>query len=211
MNERIARLTELTLSGKMYVSPVKTEFEEADMLLPKQQMESKHLCEYILNQEPKITEYSCMTGFFNMDSSVVGDAFRRGGHKETQTAMKLFYLKPVDNLSTMEWQHATADFSKILDKGLSGIISDIDKSLAVHTSPEQTNFLHALENVANALILWAYKCSKRVLDFSVNIKNEQYRKNLRKLAQTLLNVPRNAPSTFYEAILCIYTTPTQVH
>lgn len=204
MNERIERLTELTLSGKMYVSPVKTKFEEADMLLPKQQMESKHLCEYILNQEPKITEYSCMTGFFNMDSSVVGDAFRRGGHTATRTAMKLFYLKPVDNLSTMEWQHATADFSKILDKGLSGIISDIDKSLAVHTSPKHTDFLYALKNVANALISWAYKCSKRVLDFSVNVKNEQYRKNLRKLAQTLLNVPRNAPNTFYEAVLCIY-------
>ena len=56
MSERIAKLTELTLAGEMYVEPIKTEFDKSDLLLPKQQMESKRICEYILNQEPKITE-----------------------------------------------------------------------------------------------------------------------------------------------------------
>ena len=129
MTERIKKLTELTLSGQMYADTVKTTYDEADLLLPRQQMESKRICEYILNQEPKLTEYSCLTGFFNFDGSVVGDAFRRGGHKATQEAFKLFYLKPIDNLSTMEWQHATADYTKILNKGIRGIIDDIDESL----------------------------------------------------------------------------------
>ena len=115
MTERIEKLTELTLSGQMYADTVKTTYDEADLLLPRQQMESKRICEYILNQEPKLTEYSRLTGFFNFDGSVVGDAFRRGGHKATQEAVKLFYLKPIDNLSTMEWQHATADYTKILN------------------------------------------------------------------------------------------------
>ena len=35
--------------------------------------------EYILNQNPVITPYSKMTGFFNCDDSVVGDIFRRKG------------------------------------------------------------------------------------------------------------------------------------
>ena len=67
MNERIKKLTELTLSGQMYADTVKTTYDEADLLLPRQQMESKRICEYILNQEPKLTEYSCLTGFFNFD------------------------------------------------------------------------------------------------------------------------------------------------
>ena len=204
MTERIKKLTKLTLSGQMYADTVKTTYDEADLLLPRQQMESKRICEYILNQEPKLTEYSCLTGFFNFDGSVVGDAFRRGGHKATQEAFKLFYLKPIDNLSTMEWQHATADYTKILNKGISGIIADIDESLIIHDDPEQAEFLFALKRVANALIAWAHKCSERALAFSKTVENEEYRNNLKKLSEALLRVPENAPGTFYEAVLCIY-------
>ena len=204
MTERIKKLTELTLSGQMYADTVKTTYDEADLLLPRQQMESKRICEYILNQEPKLTEYSCLTGFFNFDGSVVGDAFRRGGHKATQEAFKLFYLKPIDNLSTMEWQHATADYTKILNKGISGIIADIDESLIIHDDPEQVEFLLALKRVANALIAWAHKCSDRALALSQAVEKEEYRNNLKKLSEALLRVPENAPESFYEAVLCIY-------
>ena len=204
MTERIEKLTELTLSGQMYANTVKTTYDEADLLLPRQQMESKRICEYILNQEPKLTEYSCLTGFFNFDGSVVGDAFRRAGHKATQEALELFYLKPIDNLSTMEWQHATADYTKILNKGIRGIIDDIDESLKKHNDPEQVEFLLALKKVANALIEWAHKCSKRAAALSLTVQNEEYKSNLRKLSEALLRVPENAPETFYEAILCIY-------
>ena len=70
MNERIKRLTELTLSGQMYATPIATEFDQADLCLPRMQMESKRICEYILNQEPKLTEYSCLTGFFNFNGKI---------------------------------------------------------------------------------------------------------------------------------------------
>ncbi|MBE6999075.1 MAG: hypothetical protein E7428_02695 [Ruminococcaceae bacterium] len=204
MTERIQRLTELTLQGKMYADTVKTVYDEADLLLPRQQMESKRICEYILNQEPKLTEYSVLTGFFNFDGSIVGDAFRRGGHKATQEAFHLFYLKPIDNLSTMEWQHATADYTKILNRGICGIIEDIDESLRNHTKSEQTEFLLALKRVADALIGWAHKCSRRAAALSLTVSNEEYRNNLQKLSKTLLRVPEKAPESFYEAVLCIY-------
>lgn len=204
MTERIQKLTELTLSGHMYAESKKTTYDKKDLLLSKQEMESKRICEYILNQEPKLTEYSCMTGFFNFDGSVVGDAFRRGGHKETQKAMQLFYLKPIDNLSTMEWQHATADYTKVLNKGIRGIIYDIEESLTRHNEPEQVEFLLALKRVANALIQWAHKCSERALALSRTVEKEEYRNNLKKLSEALLRVPENAPKSFYEAVLCIY-------
>ena len=204
MNERIEKLTELTLAGKMYATAVKTTFDEADMLLEREERESKRICEYILNQEPKLTEYSALTGFWSFDGSVVGDAFRRGGHKATEQAFGEFFLKPVDNLSTMEWQHATADYANILKKGILGIIADIEKSLETHDAPEEKAFLLALKRVANALIAWAHKCSRRALALSETIENEAYKNNLKRLSDALLRVPENAPEGFFEAVLCIY-------
>ena len=87
MNERIKKLTELTLNGNMYVSPVKTEFDREDLFLSRIEREVKRLCEYIKNQQPMITEYSKLNGFFRCDGSVVGDKFTRIGHKATDKAM----------------------------------------------------------------------------------------------------------------------------
>ena len=133
MNKRIEKLTELTLGGKMYAQPKKTEFDRRDIFLSREQMESKRLCEFIMNQAPVLNKFSKMTGFFNCDESVVGDIFRRMGNKNFNLVANDFYLKPIYNLSTFEWQHATADYEKVLKKGLSGIIEEIDSSLTEHT------------------------------------------------------------------------------
>jgi len=204
MNQRISELTKLTLQGKLYAKTTKMEYCREDLFLSRQHKESKRICEYILNQEPVITEFSKMTGFFNFDGSVVGDAFRRGGHKFTGELISNFYLKSVDNLSTMEWQHATADYKKVLEKGIKGIIDEIDISLKVHIDTEEIEFLDALKRVANAMILWSNKCSRRVLEFSANVSNAEYKKNLQILSQALLKVPENKPTSFYEAVLAIY-------
>ena len=204
MNARIEKLTKLTIEGKMYAHPTPTKYDREDLFLSKQQMQSKRLCEFILNQEPVLTEYSKMTGFFNCDGSVVGDAFRRMGHENTQRLMKEFYCKSVDNLSTQEWQHATADYKKVLEKGISGVIEEINESLKNHSETEEIEFLNALKKVANALIGWAHKCSQRAIEFSETIENEEYKQNLEKLSAALLNVPENKPSSFYEAVLTIY-------
>ena len=204
MVERIAKLTELTLKGEMYAIPTPTSFDREDVFLPRQEMESKRLCEFILNQEPVLTPYSKMTGFFNCDDSVVGDAFRRMGHQNFDKLRRDFYLKPVDNLSSFEWQHATADYQKVLDKGLSGILQEIDQSLKNHTKTEEIEFLNALKKVANTLIAWAHKCSEKALEFSKTVANKEYKANLEALSRALLNVPENKPSSFYEAVLAIY-------
>lgn len=204
MNTRINELTKLTLEGKMYAYPMKTKYDREDLFLSKQKKEAKRLCEYILNQEPILTQYSKMTGFFNCDDSVVGDAFRRIGHKSYEELAKEFYLKSVDNLSTFEWQHATADYKTVLEKGLNGIIKEIEDSLMIHTKEDETEFLNALKDVAKTLIKWAHKCSKRALDLSKTVENGEYAENLLKLSEALMRVPENKPSSFYEAVLTIY-------
>lgn len=204
MNNRIKKLTDKTLNGEMYALPKTTEFDREDLFLSKQQMESKRICEYIMNQEPVLFEYSKMTGFFQFDGSVVGDIFRRSGHKNFERLKEDFLLKPVENLSTCEWQHATADYQKVLDIGIAGIINDIDDSLTKHKKDEEIEFLYAIKDVANTLIKWAHKCSEKALLLSENVKNTEYSENLKTLSKALLNVPENRPTSFYEAVLSIY-------
>ena len=204
LTERIKKLTELTLKGDMYVNPIHTEFDRTDLFLPEEEMKIKRLCEYIRNQEPMITEYSALTGKFKFDGSVVGDAFSRSGHEKTEKAMREFYLKPIDNISTMEWQHATADYKKVLSIGISGLIIEIEKSLKTHTSESEVSFLNGLKAVANAMIFWAGKCADRAAEFAKHIENKEGKSNLEKLSKALKRVPRNAPQSFYEAVLCIY-------
>lgn len=204
MNERIRALTALTLQGDMYAKPTAMKFDPTDLSLPRQQGESKRLCEYILGQEPVLTPYSKMTGFFNCDDTVVGDAFRRKGHSAFTRIRKKLYLQSVDNLSTFEWQHATADYKKVLEKGIKGIIAEIDDSLKVHTESEPVEFLNALKSVAQALIGWAHKCSDKALEFSKTVENKEYKENLEALSKALLKVPENKPNSFYEAVLTIY-------
>ena len=204
MNKRIENLVNLTLNGEMYANPVATEFDREDLFLSKQQRESKRLCEFILNQEPVLTEYSKMTGFFYCNNSVVGDAFHRMGHKAFNALKDEFYLKSIDNISTFEWQHATADYKKVLEKGILGIIGEIDNSLKIHTDKEETEFLNAIKSVALALIGWAHKCGDRALELSKTVENKEYKNNLEMLSKALLNVPENKPASFYEAVLTIY-------
>ena len=204
MTERIEKLLNMTLSGEMWNEPVKTEFDREDLLLPKMQMESKRICEYILNQEPKLTEASSMTGFFRFDGSVVGDAFGRSGHTETAKIMNNFYLKPIDNISTMEWQHAAADYRIVIEGGIKGIKERISASLKVHSKEEETEFLKALDRVADSYIAFAHKCSERAAEFAKGVENEKYKANLIKLSRTFLRIPEYPAETFYEAVLCVY-------
>ena len=140
MNNRIFELTQLTLTGKMYVTPVKTEFDRLDTLLPQTKRDVKRICEYILNQEPKLTPYSAFTGFFNFDGSVIGDLFNRSGHKHFWELFDNFYCKSIDNLSTMDWQHGTSDYRQVLETGIQGIIKKIDGSIQNHTDKEKLEF-----------------------------------------------------------------------
>ena len=203
MTDRIRRLAERTLRGEMYAAPVPTEYDRRDLFLPAPERDVKRICEYILNQEPKLTEDSAFTGFFNFDGSVPGDAFRRGGHRATAEALSAFYLKPIDCLSTMEWQHAVPDFSSVLNTGIAGIVARIDRSLAAHAGDnEAETFLRGLRRIAGALVGWAHKCADRASAAAAAADPER-RSGLERLARTLRRVPEQPPQTFYEAVLAV--------
>ncbi len=204
MTGRIAKLCERTLAGEMYAAYQKTAYDEADLALPESERDVKRLCEFLLNQEPVLTEYQTMTGFFNCDGTVVGDAFRRRGHRSFSALCEKHYLKAVENLSVFEWQHAVADYEKVLEKGIEGIVAEIDASLAQHTGAQEIAFLQGLRRVALTLIAWTEKCAARAADLAKTVENGAHRANLEKLSATLMRVPRRAPESFYEAVLTVY-------
>ena len=129
MDERIESLVKKTVAGKMYVYPVKTEYDRCDLFLPPIKMSAKRVCEYIRNQEPLIVAESCITGLNTFDGSVEGDIFGRPGHKNFKIAWDNFYNQPVDNLLTFEWQHSAGDFGKLINSGIVGIKAKIRKSI----------------------------------------------------------------------------------
>ena len=189
----ISKLTELTMRGEIFAEPTKTEYDRNDIFLSEAECSVKRLCEYIQNQEPVLTEYQTMTGFINFDGTVIGDAFRRKGHANSRALMQTHYKNPVDNLSTFEWQHATADYQTVLEKGLLGIIEEIHESERHHTDPDKLMFLSCLLRVANAMIAWASKCAERALCFSESVEDRTHRGNLLRLSETLRRVPAPPP------------------
>lgn len=203
MNERIKKLAELTLAGKMFPQPTKTEYDRMDYFLPKIERETKRICEYIENQEPVLNEYCALTGLLSFDGSCIGDAFNMSGHNGVFEMFPYFYLKSIDNLSVMEWQHASGDYKKVLAIGIDGIIAEIDESEKNHTEPEKLEFLQGLKRVCRSIIKWAHKCSAVAAKLAEETKNPNYRSNLSKLSVALLNVPQKGASSFYEALLCI--------
>lgn len=205
MIERIKKLCDMTLEGNMYPKSITPTFDRMDLLLPEHTMQAKRLHDYILAQEPVLTEYQAMTGSFTYNGSVVGDAHGRSGHKKTAEVMNSFYLKPLLNLSTMEWQHATADFNRVIRLGIKGLRAEITASVLKHKDDaEKTEFLEALLTVADSLVEWAHKCSEQALKKARETDIPEYKVNLERLSKALLNVPENPAGSFYEAVLSIY-------
>ena len=128
MNERIEKLTCEVLAGNAYPTIVPTEYDRTDIFLTEHEKNGKRIYEYVTNQEPVIFEFSAMTGLLIFDGTVPGDAMSVSGLVNIKDALSKFYRKPIENLSTFEWQHATANYAKIIKNGIDGIIAEIEES-----------------------------------------------------------------------------------
>ena len=205
MNERIKKLIERTVNGEMWVEPVKTEYNRTDLFLSPVKMSAKRVCEYILNQELLILEESCFTGLMRFDGSVEGDIFNRSGHKNFNIAMQNFYNKPVDNLMTFEWQHSVGDFGKIINRGLTGIKKDIEKSKETHKVDTMAlEFLETQSDICDAIIQRAHIGAEKALEKATETENQDYKGNLIRLSNGLKKVPEQPAENFYEAVLSLY-------
>jgi len=204
MDKRINELCKLVLDGKMSPKPQSVTYDRTDIFLEEHEKNAKRIYHYVTNQKPILTKYNAMTGLLAFNGSCPGDAMTMSGMKNFGMMYSEFYAKPIDNLITQEWQHSTADFSKIIRKGVGGIIDDISVSLKNHTDKESKSFLNALKKCAEALIAWAHVCAFEAKKLATEVEEEEYKNNLYKLSDALLRVPEKPASNFYEAVLSIY-------
>ncbi len=204
MNSRIAYLAEKTVKGELWTETVTTEYDRKDLLLSPIVAQAKRTREYILNQEPRVLPENALTGYLRFDGSIPGEIFNRFGHKNFQEMMGKFYNKPLNNLTTFEWQHSVADYDKVIKVGISGLMAEIQASKEKHTDPARLEFLDALEEVAHTIIDWAHKCALKAEKVSAETNNPEYKENLMRLASALRKVPENSAESFYEALLTVY-------
>lgn len=205
MNERLKILTDLTLAGKMHPQQNEIEFDRMDLLLPKHTGKAKRIHDYVLAQKPVLTPYQTFTGLLCLeDERIPGDYMRTTGLSNIHNLLAVFYDKPIDNLSTFEWQHATADYARILQCGITGLLREIDASRRAHAGEEEKlDFLNSMQIVADTLIEWAHLCAAEAEKLATTVCEPSYRANLQHLASALQRVPEHPATTFYEAILSI--------
>ncbi len=204
MTERISKIQSNVISGKAWFETTAVDYDRLDLLLDPVEMSAKRVYEYITSQEPWICELNALAGYLRFDGSVEGDIFGRAGHAAWSQMLKNFYVKQVDNLSAMEWQHSEGNFKRVIDIGIDGLKEMIKKSKAAHTEKDKIIFLNALDTVCDAMIVWANKCADVALERSKETENGEYRNNLIRLSDTLRKIPQKPAETFYEAVQCIY-------
>lgn len=204
MNERISKLTELTLKGEMYPHPKDIEYDRTDIFLSKPKQTVKRLNDFVMVQTPKLTEYQALPSTLTFPNEDIGGPYHNHCFENIKKLLHTFYQKPLDNLVTFEWQHATADYQKVITLGISGLKDMINNSKIKYAeNEEKIEFLDCLESVANTLLAWAEKISDKALRLSEETKNPEYKNNLLRLSDALKNVPEKPAETFYEAVVSV--------
>lgn len=204
MNERISELVNLTMEGKMYPEAKPVEFDRMDIFLSKPKMTVKRLRDYVAAQEPLLTCYQTLPSTIALTDSNIGGPYHNHMFENTLKMFSQFYRKPIDNLVTLEWQHATADYKTVIELGIKGLISKIEESKLKHEGDdEKQEFLDALKSAADTLLFWTEKFSAKALKLSEETENTEYKENLKKLSETLKKVPYNPAESFYEAVVSV--------
>ena len=103
------------------------------------------------------------------------------------------------------------NYEKLLEKGLEGIIKEVEDKLeevekeVPHDYVEQKEFLLSVIISLNAVIKFAARHSNHALDLAKNQNiKEDYRKRLIEIAETCKRVPKHPPRTLFEALQFFY-------
>lgn len=205
MNDRIARLIKQVHCGDIFPEKVKISYDPFDEKLAEPIRIAKRLSEYMANQPPAIGADNELVGLLKFDGSVPADIFTRIGHTHIQEAFKLYYNKPQENFSTMEWQHSNPDYGKIIRRGLVGLRADIVEARKKYPgNQEKLNFLAALDGMIRGIseraALLAGACRKA----ADACAEPDRRQTLLRMAKNCIRVPLHPAENFEQAIQCVY-------
>ena len=149
----------------------------------------------MLAQEVAIPDEALMVGMIRFDKCPYpSDFMRKIGFKHTkeiQQHFNGFKNGPFENFKFWGWQHATADFGKIIELGMEGIKDKIYKSLEKFSEDEdKSDFLNACLMMCDGIIAWENKCADECCRRSLIEENPERKQQLLKMSENLRRVPR---------------------
>lgn len=209
MTERIKKMTEYILKKTIYPASKETVYDRADYLLPERFRETKRLCEYMLAQEVAVPEGALLVGMIKFDKCPYpSDFMRKFGFKHTKEIQRNFFdisNPPFEGFKYWGWQHATADFGKIIELGFEGLKEQINTSLKKYCNEaDKTEFLKACLMMCDGIIEWENKCAGECYNLSLKETDSERKQQLIKMSENLKRVPRYPASNFYEAVQSLY-------
>lgn len=206
MNERLSRMAERSNREDIYPAPVPVEIDPADRALPEALLTAKYLALFMERQTVRIDDEAHFAGLLRFHGCPVpSNVFQRLGHAHFGEAARRFYLKTDDNLTCFEWQHANADFGKLLRLGIHGYVGEIIAARrAFPADPERLLFLAALEKTCHAIVSWAEKCARECIRNAEAATAPERRHELRHMAELCRRVPAFPARTFEEAVQSVF-------
>ena len=107
--------------------------------------------------------------------------------------------------------HITVSYSKVLNKGMKGIKTDIQEALSRLRSqdPEYTHkkqFLEAVSSVCDAAVMFAGRYANEALRLASTEKNQRRKEELKRIVQICKKVPADPAQTFHEALQSFWFT-----
>ena len=127
MSERIERLIREMNQHDLIPKRVPVTYDPLDQALPEAIFNAKRITEYIAAQTVYLTEENRFTGMLRFEKAgVPSDIFHRSYHEHLRTAMKDFYCQYPENLVTLEWQHASPNYERIISTGMEAVFRDIE-------------------------------------------------------------------------------------
>ncbi len=204
MTERIQRMTQGILEKTVYPDLVPVDYDRMDILLPDPIMTGKRLADFMQAQTVVIGPDNRLVGQLKFDGAVPADIFSHSGHKRWGDGQREFYEHPVDNLGIWEHQHAAIDFADVIEHGIEGKLTRIEKALEVHRDdPRKVEFLTGCRLFCQGVLAWAEKCAAQCRK-AAETADPQRRAELLTIAENLDQVPRKPARTFYEGVQCVY-------
>ena len=207
MNERIRRYFEYTMSHNLFPPLELLELDEWDENYSEPMRNAKRLVDHMLRQEIILQEDCELAGLTNFRSGAIipMDLFPRAGHAAFRRAQGRFYMKPVENLCSLEWQHSSPDLGKVVRIGLNGYRKEINIARRNYIGKENhLKFLAAMELFIQGVEQRIEAYRAYCVEVSCRTEDPARKAALRKMAARLEKVPMDPAETFEEAVQTVY-------
>ena len=203
---RIQRLLDRERVQNLRPKPVAVEYDPADMSLPEPVRIGKRLAEYMAAQPVVIRDDEEFVGWLPFDDSVESDLYRRYGHKEFfRRAHDRFFMQPQDGFATIESQHTSADFPKVIREGLAGIRRDIAASREKWAGDkDRLDYLRGMDLALDGIERRVAICVAEVRRLANAEQDPARRATLLETAERLERVPMQPARTFDEGVQAVF-------